>query len=109
MAIDVTGSHMRSDAFYGQNGSAQPSSIRPGDPPIKRSQVAQSIMAENNAKGMPKPDQPDWQMRKINAAPIKASPTMHDPNKGEKVPSSLNYGAPVKPSTVPAAKGNFKR
>jgi hypothetical protein len=109
MATDIVGSRMRSDAFYGQNGSAQPSSIRPGDPAIKRSQVAESILAANNARGMTKPDAPDWQTRKISAAPIKASPTMRSRSgEGGKIPTSLNRGV-VAPSVKPAKAGAMKR
>ena len=111
MAIQVVGSHMRTDAFYGQNGSAQPSSIRPGDPPIKRSEVAQSIVEANHAK-VPAPNAPDWQTRTVSAKPIKASPTMKNPNASPaKIPDRLSrgLGPGARPSSVPAAKGNAKR
>jgi len=49
MVEEILGSRMRSDAFYGQNGSSQPSSQQPGDAPIKRSAVAKSIIAADGS------------------------------------------------------------
>jgi len=107
--VDVIASRLKAEAFYGMNGSAQPSSIRPGDPPIKRGTVAKSIMASNKAKFIP-PDVPDWQQRKISAASIRASATMKSPNASPaRVPNALSYGAPVHPSVRPAKRGAMKR
>jgi hypothetical protein len=97
------GSHIKAEAFTGQNGGLNPSVIKIGEE-LPRSTVAKSIMAANNAKGMTRPDQPDWQTRKISAAPIKASPTMKNPNASPaKIPDALNRGS-VKPSVKPAKR-----
>jgi hypothetical protein len=85
--ILIDGSKMRTDAFYGQNGSSQPSSIRKGET-IKRSQVGKSIVA---ADGSVSASPGDWQTRDCGPSKLKSSPTMHSPNKaGDKVPSKVS-------------------
>ena len=85
--ILIDGSKMRTDAFYGQNGSAQPSSIRKGDT-IKRSQVGKSIIA---ADGSVSAAPGDWQTRDCGPNKVKAGPTMKSPNRpGDKVPSKVS-------------------
>jgi hypothetical protein len=91
MAIDVLGSRMRADAYYGQGASAQPSSIRKGET-IKRSQVAESILASDVVKANPRPDA-NWQMRDVKPdAGVPVHPASRSRGEGGTVPKSLNYG-----------------
>jgi hypothetical protein len=107
--VDVIASRLKAEAFYGMNGSAQPSSIRAGDAPIKRGTIAKSIMAANKANFIP-PDVPDWQQRKISAAPLRPAHAQRAPNSRVTIPQRLSYpGAPVHPSVKPAKLGIFKR
>jgi hypothetical protein len=103
------GSHFAPEAFTGQNGGLNPSSIRIGEE-LPRSTVAKSIMAANNAKGATKPNEPDWQNRKISNAAIKMKCGMKNPNASPaKIPSKLSFGSPVSPSVAPAKTGTYKR
>ena len=110
--IDVVASRLKAQAMQGMDGGLNPSAIQTNGldfqgKPLPRGDVAKSIMAVNKAKFIA-PDAPDWQQRKISAAPIKTTAGMHSPNKGEKVPNVLNRGT-VAPSVVPAKRGNAKR
>jgi hypothetical protein len=112
--VSIVGSRLNPEAKTGQNGGLNPSSIQTNGrdfqaKPLPYSTVAQSIKAKNKAQFIP-PDDPTWQNRKVSAAPIKPACGMHDPNANTgKVPSSLGYGAPVKPSSTKAKPGIFKR
>jgi hypothetical protein len=88
MAILIDGSKMRTDAFYGQNGSAQPSSLQPGDT-IKRSAVAKSIIA---ADGSVSANPPNNQTRPVSPdQKVKTTPGMKNPNVSPaKVPGKVN-------------------
>lgn len=99
------GSHIKAEAFTGQNGGLNPSFIRPGEK-LPRSTVAKSIMA---ADGSVTAAPWEGQTRTISAKPIKSSPTMKNPNANPaKVPTTL-LSRSVPPSTVPAKRGNAKR
>lgn len=102
--IDVVGSHMAPEAFTGQNGGLNPSSIKIGEK-IPRSTVAKSIIA---ADGSVSAAPGSWQTRTVNAAKIKTTPGMKSPDNSAKVPTSLNRGT-VAPSVIPAKRGNAKR
>lgn len=75
---------MAPEAFAGQNGDPQASSLLPGEQP-RRSSVAKKLMKGtevNAASG-------DWQTRRLNAAPeVKANPGTKGPSKGARVPLS---------------------
>ena len=89
--ILVDGSKMRTDAFYGQNGSAQPSSIRKGET-IKRSQVGKSIIAADGSVSATAGQ--GFQTRDVGKSKLKASPTMKNPNSSPvKIPSAVNRAA----------------
>jgi hypothetical protein len=112
--ILVTGSKLNPEAKTGQNGGLNPSAIQTNGKdfqgkPLPYSTVAQSIKRANKAQFIP-PDDPTWQNRKVSAAPIKPACGMRDPNANNgKVPSSLSYGGAVKPSSVKAKLGIFRR
>jgi hypothetical protein len=83
MAILVDGSKMRSDAYFGQNGSNKPSSIQKGEK-IARSAVAKTIIAGD---GSVRANPGSWQQRTIDAKPIKTTPGMRSRSgEGGKVP-----------------------
>jgi hypothetical protein len=88
MVEEIVGSHMRSDAFYGQNGSAQPSSIRKGDAPVKRSAVVKSIIAPDGAVN-PKAEM-DFQTRPVSAEQkVPTTFGMKNPNANpERIPNT---------------------
>jgi hypothetical protein len=66
MAIDVVGSHMAPEAFTGQNGGLNPSSIKKGEK-IPRSTVAKSIIsADGSVSAAPG----DWQTRSVSSAQV---------------------------------------
>jgi hypothetical protein len=97
------GSHIKAEAFTGQNGGLNPSVIKPGEK-LPRSTVAKSIMAaDGSVTATP------WagQTHTVSAKPLKASPGMKRPDNSAKVPNVLNRGG--HPSTVPAKRGNAKR
>jgi hypothetical protein len=75
MSTDIVGSKMAPEAFAGQNGDPQASSLLPGEQP-RRSSVAKKIMKGTEVSAAPG----DWQTRPVSAAPIAASPTMKNPN-----------------------------
>lgn len=131
--VSIVGSKLNPEAKQGQNGGLNPSAIQTNGKdfqgkPLPYSTVAQSIKRANKAQFIP-PDDPTWQNRKVSAAPIKAHPGMvPDPNASMtsgKVPMQcmhrstqsrygavtlpLGYGGAVKPSSVKAKPGNFKR
>jgi hypothetical protein len=94
MAIEIVGSKMRSDAFYGQGGSDTPSSIRKGET-IKRSEVAKSIIA---ADGAVNAAPGDWQTRPVSADQkvatnpgAKGRTSVTDGSPGGRVPDRLDY------------------
>jgi hypothetical protein len=89
--IDVVGSHMAPEAFTGQNGGLNPSSIKKGEK-IPRSTVAKSIIG---ADGSVTVAPGDWQTRTISAAPLAPSPTMHNPNMGRLSGTVPANGRPV--------------
>jgi hypothetical protein len=89
MLTDIVGSHLAPEAFAGQNGDPEASSLLPGAQP-RRSSVAKKIMKGTEVSATAG----DWQTRNVSAAPIKASPTMHSPAKAtDKVPLSTNRGS----------------
>ena len=96
MTIEVVGSKMKPEAFTGQNGGLNPSVQYPGDKPLPRSTIAQSIMRANKAKA-PAPDAPGWQTRPVSAeqkVPTTKgmrSRSVADGTPGGTVPKSLNY------------------
>lgn len=88
MTEEIVGSKVRADAFYGQNGSAQPSSLLPGDK-IKRGAVANSIVQPVTLPA----ENADGATRTVSAKPIKPAFGMKDPNAGNrKVPASTGRG-----------------
>jgi len=80
---------MRSDAYYGQNGSDQKSSVTKNDPPIKRSAVARSIIA---ADGSVNPNAgKDFQTRPVSSAQaVPTNPGTPARSASGTVPKSLD-------------------
>jgi hypothetical protein len=128
MAQDIVGSHMpefptsgtpsagASTKGYGENGYQGPSSLTPNQARRVSKQLADlskpdAGLAAIAASGI-KCGQPTetWQKRAVSAAPIKAAPTMKNPNASPaKIPSKLSYGPDVPPSVKPAKLGIFRR
>ena len=87
---------MKPEAFTGQNGGLNPSVQYPGDKPLPRSTIAQSILKANKAK-VPAPDAPGWQCRpvtseqKVPTTKGMRSRSVADGSPGAAVPRSLNY------------------
>lgn len=66
MAIEIVGSHLKAQAGYGETSDATPSSIRKGDPAIKRSAFAKSVIAADGA--IDPTGKGDFQTRPISSA-----------------------------------------
>jgi hypothetical protein len=93
---------------YGQNGSPTPSSLTPGQA-RKVSKTYASLATDT--PNINSETASNVQMRTISAKALKPSPTMKNPNASPtKIPTSLSYGGSVvRPSSVPARRGNAKR
>jgi hypothetical protein len=77
------GSHIKAEAFAGQNGDPEASSLLPGQQP-RRGTVAKSIMKGTDVT-VPGSD---WRTRTVSTAPIKANPGTKGPSTGAKVPGA---------------------
>jgi hypothetical protein len=89
---------------YGQNGYQGPSSVTPG----KGRAISKTYagLATDTMNVSVKPG--DFQTRTVSSKQYATTPGMKKPDASAKVPTSLNRGS-VKPSTVPAKRGNAKR
>jgi hypothetical protein len=113
--IDVVASRLKSEAFTNMNGGRNPSAIQTNGKdfqgkPLPYGTVAKSIKAEKKAQlAKNYADVPDWQQRKISAAPLRPAHAQRSPNTRVVIPQKLSYGAPVRPSVRPSKLGIFKR
>jgi len=93
MSIEIVGSHLKSQAAYGETSDATPSSIRKGET-IKRSAFAKSVIAENSVSA----NAGDWQTRPVSSEmAVSAHAGMSkrgvaSGSPGGAVPRSLDYG-----------------
>jgi hypothetical protein len=94
--IDVVGSHMAPEAFTGQNGGLNPSSIKKGEK-IPRSTVAKSIIGSDPVTA----GAGDWQTRPVSAAPAVAT------NPGARGVSPSVFSGKVPPNGRPVT-GNMR-
>jgi hypothetical protein len=114
MSTDIVGSRLHSQVGYGDTSSQQASSFRPGDPPIKRSDIARSIIGADGSVSA-NPVAPtiagidSSQTRTIDASPIAKNsgicnaPTATLPGAGASPrPSFVAKGASVHTNTMPA-------
>jgi hypothetical protein len=83
MTEEIVASHIKAEAFAGQNGDPEASSLLPGQQP-RRGSVAKKIMKDTQVT-VPGSD---WQTRNVSAAPIKVNPGTKGPSTGAKVPLS---------------------
>jgi len=100
MPIDILGSRMAPEAFYGQTADVStPSSIHKGSAPIKRSAFAKSVIGDektNEALELVKRDgvKPNqYQTRTIEAAQYPTTAGMRNRSgEGQKVPLATDRG-----------------
>jgi hypothetical protein len=83
MTEEIVASHIKAEAFAGQNGDPEASSLLPGQQP-RRSSVAKKIMKGTEVSATAG----DWQTRTVSAAPIKTNPGTKGPSTGARVPLS---------------------
>ena len=85
--VEIVGSHMKAEAFTGQNGGKNPSSIKIGEK-LPRSTVAKSIIA---ADGSVSAAPGDWQTRPVSSAQaVPTHPAMKGAAKGATVPAATS-------------------